>query len=68
MHLTKCVIGAPISVAELATLNILPPKFPTTLVFKKTKARRSPMHFRIVGGQDSHVHGALLIGSNVGCE
>jgi hypothetical protein len=28
-------------------------------------ARRSPLYFRIVGGQENHVQGALLIGSGV---
>jgi hypothetical protein len=65
MHLTKCIVGVPISVPELATVKNLPPKFPATFVFKTTTAHRSPMHFRTVGGQDSHVHGALLIGSGV---
>jgi hypothetical protein len=45
--------------------KIYPPKFLATFVFKTTTARRSPMHFRTVGGQDSHVHGALFIGSGI---
>jgi hypothetical protein len=65
MHLTKYIVGGPISVPELASMKNYPPKFPATFVFKTTMARKSLMHFRTVGGQDSHVHGALLIGSGV---
>jgi hypothetical protein len=65
MHLTKCIVGVPISVLELATMKILPPKFPATLVLKTMTARRSPLYFRTVGGQENHVQGALLIGSDV---
>jgi hypothetical protein len=28
-------------------------------------ARRSPLYFRTVGGQENHIQGALLIGSSV---
>jgi hypothetical protein len=65
MHLTKCIVGAPISISELATMKILPPKFPATFVLKTMTARRSPLYFRTVGGQENHVHGALFIKSSV---
>jgi hypothetical protein len=65
MLLTKCFVGTPISVPELPTMKNYPPKFSATLVFKTMTARRSPLQFRTVGGQDNHVHGALLIGSGV---
>jgi hypothetical protein len=65
MHLTKCIVGVPISVSELATMKILPPKFPATLVLKTMTAHRLPLYFRTVGGQENHVQGALLIGSGV---
>jgi hypothetical protein len=65
MHLTKCIVGAPTSVSELATMKILPPKFPATLVLKTMMAHRSPLYFRTVGGQENHVQGALLIKSGV---
>jgi hypothetical protein len=55
----------PISVPELATMKNYLPKFPATFVFKTTTTCRLPMYFRTVGGQDSHVYGALLIGSGV---
>jgi hypothetical protein len=45
--------------------NFTPPKFPATLVLKTMTARRSPLYFRTVGGQENHVQGALLIESGV---
>jgi hypothetical protein len=42
-----------------------PPKFPATLILKTMMARRSPLYFRTVGGQENHVQGALLIESSV---
>jgi hypothetical protein len=42
-----------------------PPKFPATLVLKTMTARRSPLYFRTIGGQENHVQGALLIESGV---
>ena len=60
MHLTKNIVGAPISVMELATLKNLPPKFLATLVFKTRTTCRSPMHFRTIVSQDSDVHGVFL--------
>ena len=68
MHLIKYIVGVPISVAELATLKFYPPEFVATCVFETKTARISRMHFRTVGGQDSHVHGALLIGSGAICK
>jgi hypothetical protein len=65
MHLTKCIVGAPISVPELATMKIYPPKFPATLVLKTMTAHRSPLYFRTIGGIENHVQGALLIGSGI---
>jgi hypothetical protein len=65
MHLTKCIVGAPISISELASMKILPPKFPAILVLKTMTARRSPLYFRTVGGQENHVQGALFIESDV---
>jgi hypothetical protein len=42
-----------------------PLKFPATLVLKTMTARRSPLYFRTVGGQENHVQGALPIGIGV---
>jgi hypothetical protein len=42
-----------------------PPKFPATLALKTMTARRSPLYFRTVGGQENHVQSALLIESSV---
>jgi hypothetical protein len=42
-----------------------PPKFPATLVLKTMTARRSPLYFWTVGGQENHVQSALLIESGV---
>jgi hypothetical protein len=39
----------------LATMKILPPKFPAILVLKTKTARRLPLYFRTVGGQENHV-------------
>ena len=61
MHLIKCIVGAPISVAELATFKIYPPKFLAIVVFKTRMACTSPMHITAICGQSNHVHCTLLI-------
>ena len=48
--------------------NFYPFEFVATCVFETKTARISLMHFRTVGGQDSHVHGVLLIGSGAICK
>jgi hypothetical protein len=45
--------------------NFTPLNFQPIFFFKTMTARRSPLYFRTVGGQENHVQGALLIESSV---